>query len=219
MTLPLPETKQGTLSCEALEEIIGFSDRCQALVLGPGLSRNPETQKLVREILKNLKLPLVLDADGINALAGKVEIISSYEGPLVLTPHPGELSRLKGVSVPDIQKDRIKAAVDLASTTGKIVVLKGAATVIAEPEGSCWVNTTGNPGMASGGTGDVLTGIIGGFLAQGIDILTSTKLGVYLHGLAADLAVKEQGGLTLLAAGDIIKNLISAIRSLSNEYH
>ena len=219
MTLPLPETKQGTLSCEALEEIIGFSDRCQALVLGPGLSRNPETQKLVREILKNLKLPLVLDADGINALAGEVEIISNYEGPLVLTPHPGELSRLKGVSVPDIQKDRIKAAVDLASTTGKIVVLKGAATVIAEPEGSCWVNTTGNPGMASGGTGDVLTGIIGGFLAQGIDILTSAKLGVYLHGLAADLAVKEQGGLTLLAAGDIIKNLISAIRSLSNEYH
>lgn len=214
MSLPLPETKQITLSTKALEKIREFANRCEALIVGPGLSQNPETQELVRQVLKSLKLPLVLDADGINALARNMDIISSYEGPMVLTPHPGELARLIGTSVPEVQKDRIKSAVELAKTAGKIVVLKGAGTVIADEQGRSWVNTTGNPGMASGGCGDVLTGIIGGFLAQGIDVLTSAKLGVYLHGLAADLTVKKQNGLTLLVAQDIVENLIYAIRSV-----
>lgn len=214
MSLPLPETKEATLSGKALEEINRFASRCQALIVGPGLSRNPETEELVRQILKSLKLPLVLDADGINALEKNVEIISNYKGPAVLTPHPGELARLIGTSVPEIQKDRIKAASGLARNTGKIVVLKGAGTIIADARGECWVNTTGNPGMASGGCGDVLTGIIGGFLAQEMDNLTSAKLGVHLHGLAADLTVKKQNGLTLLIAQDIIENLVYAIRSV-----
>ena len=219
MSLPLPETKQGTLSTRALEGIMRFSSKCQALVLGPGLSGNPETHELVRHILSRMQLPLVLDADGINAVAGKVEIISNYRGSMVLTPHPGELARLVGISVQQVQKDRIKAALDLARSTGRIVVLKGAGTVIADAAGNCWVNTTGNPGMASGGSGDVLTGIIGGFLTQGMDILTSAQLGVYLHGLAADMVVNKRGGVTLLTAQDIIENLIFAIRSLRNEHH
>ena len=136
---------------------------------------------------------------------------------MVVTPHPGELARLMGTSTSEIQRDRIKASVDLAKRIGKIVVLKGAGTVIAEPEGNCWVNTTGNPGMACGGTGDVLAGMIGGFLAQKMDTLTATKLGVYLHGLAGDLAAKKQGEVSLLAQ-DIIENLAFAIRSLKNGY-
>ena len=124
-----------------------------------------------------------------------------------------------GISVQQVQKDRIKAALDLARSTGRIVVLKGAGTVIADAAGNCWVNTTGNPGMASGGSGDVLTGIIGGFLTQGMDILTSAQLGVYLHGLAADMVVNKRGGVTLLTAQDIIENLIFAIGSLRNEHH
>lgn len=219
MSLPLAETNQGTFSMRAFEKISHFARKCQALVLGPGISMNSETGELVRKILQTCNLPIVLDADAINALAGDTGIIKNYEGPLVLTPHPGELARAVGVSVSEVQGDRIKAAVDLASSTGKIVVLKGAGTIIATPEGSCWVNTTGNPGMAAGGSGDVLAGIIGGFLAQGVDILTSTKLGVYIHGLAADFVVKKQRGLTILTAQDIVKNLIHAIRSLHNEYY
>ncbi|MBE0478492.1 NAD(P)H-hydrate dehydratase [Candidatus Aerophobetes bacterium] len=219
MTLPLSETDKKALSCEAFKEISHFASKCQALIVGPGLSRSPQTQELIRQILRSFKLPLVLDADGINALTGDLGIISNYEGAMVITPHPGELARFVGTSVAQVQKDRIKAALALASGTGKVVVLKGAGTVIASPQGLCWVNTTGNAGMASGGTGDVLTGVIGGFLAQGMDVLTSAKLGVYLHGLAADLAVKKQGGLTLLIAQDIIENLVFAIRSLNNEYY
>ncbi len=219
MSLPLPETRKGSLAVKALEEINRFAGKCQALVIGPGLSNNPETQELVRQVLRSIKLPLVLDADGINAVAEEVGIISNYEGSMVLTPHPGELARLIKTSIAEVQKDRIKTAINLAKSTGKIVVLKGAGTVIADAKGNCWVNTTGNPGMASGGSGDVLTGIIGGFLAQGMDALTSAKLGVYLHGLAADLTVKGQSNITLLIAQDIIKNLIFAVRSLRNGYY
>lgn len=217
MTLPLPETEEGTLSFKAIEKIYKFAERYQALVIGPGLSRNPETKKLVKEILKNLDVPLVLDADGINSIAGELEFIRNYSGLAVLTPHPGELARLIGTSTSEIQKDRIRAAVNLAKQTGKITVLKGAKTVIAEPEENCWINTTGNAGMASGGTGDVLAGMIGGLLAQKKDALTATKLGVYLHGLAGDIAAQKYGQ-TSLTAQDIIEHLPSAIRSLKNEY-
>jgi len=217
MTLPLPETKEKTFSLKAMEQIESFQKRCQALVVGPGLSRNSESQELVREILRRFEIPLVLDADGINAIQGKTEIIASYQGPLVITPHPGEMARLVGISVAEVQRDRIKAALNLSKNTGKVVVLKGAGTVIAEPEGKCWVNTTGNPGMASGGVGDVLTGTIGGFLAQRMDVLMAAKLGVYLHGLAGDLAMKTKGQSCLLAT-DIIENLPFAIRSLKNGY-
>jgi len=213
MTLPLPETREGTLSVKAAEKIYNFIKKCEALVIGPGLSRNPETKELIKEILKTQDVPLVLDADGINSIAGEVEFIKNYSAPAVLTPHPGELARLVGESIPEIQKDRVQAASDLSSKTGKIAVLKGAGTVIADPEGNCWINTTGNAGMASGGTGDVLAGIIGGLLAQGKDGLTAAKLGVFLHGLAGDIAVQKYGQVSLTAE-NIIEFLPSAIRSL-----
>jgi len=216
MTLPLPETEQGSLSPRAFEKIMQFAEKCNALIIGPGLSRNSQTQKLIQKILKNLKLPIVVDADGINALAGKVDLISSYQAPMVLTPHPGEMARLRDTSVSEVQKDRIKSATTLAQETGKVVVLKGAGTVVARSDGECWINTTGNPGMASGGTGDVLTGIIGGFLVQGMKALDAAKLGVYLHGLAADFAAKEKEEVCLIAQ-DIIENLPVAIKSLRNK--
>lgn len=215
MSLPLPETGQGSLSSEALEEIKQFAKGCEALVLGPGLSRNASTQELVREILVNFNISVVLDADGLNALAGHIDLIEKYAAPMVLTPHPGEMSRLTGVSITEIQRDRIKAATDFAEKIGKVVVLKGAGTVIADPGGECWVNTSGNPGMASGGTGDVLTGIIGGFMAGKMNPLEAAKLGVFLHGLAADLSAEKKEEVSLIAQ-DIVDNLDSAIKMIKN---
>jgi len=215
MTLPLPETEEGTLSLKALDKIYQFAHRCKALVLGPGLSIQEETKELVKKVMASLKIPMVLDADGINALAENTKFIAQYPAPLIITPHPGELSRLLSIPIPEVQKDRIFSSRILAEKTGKIAILKGARTVITDEQGNSWVNSTGNPGMASGGSGDVLSGMIGGFLAQGIDPLMAAKVGVYLHGLAGDLAVKEKGQLSLIA-GDILGNIPQAIRSLKN---
>jgi len=215
MTLPLPETEEGTLSLKALDKICQFARRCKALVLGPGLSTQEETKELVKKIMVSLKIPLVLDADGITALAENTKLIAQYPAPLIITPHPGELSRLLSISIPEVQKDRIFSSKILAEKTGKIAILKGARTVITDEQGNSWVNSTGNPGMASGGSGDVLSGILGGFLVQGMDPLIAAKIGVYLHGLSADLVVKEKGQLSLIA-GDILENIPQAIRSLKN---
>ncbi|MCD6319023.1 NAD(P)H-hydrate dehydratase [Candidatus Aerophobetes bacterium] len=215
MTLPLPETEEGTLSLKALDKICQFARRCKALVLGPGLSTQEETKELVKKIMVSLKIPLVLDADGITALAENTKLIAQYPAPLIITPHPGELSRLLSISIPEVQKDRIFSSKILAEKTGKIAILKGARTVITDEQGNSWVNSTGNPGMASGGSGDVLSGILGGFLVQGMGPLMAAKIGVYLHGLSADLVVKEKGQLSLIA-GDILENIPQAIRSLKN---
>jgi len=216
MTLPLPETEEGTISSKALDKINKFACRCKALVLGPGLSTQEETKELVKKVMTSLKIPLVLDADGINALIENIELITRYPAPIIITPHPGELSKLLSLSIPEVQKDRILSSRILAEKTQKVVILKGARTVITDEQGNSWVNSTGNPGMASGGSGDVLSGMIGGFLVQGIDPPMAAKVGVYLHGLAGDLAVKEKEQLSLIA-GDILENIPRTIRSLKNE--
>ncbi len=215
MTLPLPDTREGTFSLKALDKIHQFAHHCKALILGPGLSTQEETKELVKKIMVSLKIPLVLDADGINALTENLKLIALYPAPLIITPHPGELSRLLSVSIPEVQKNRIFSSRTLAEKTQKIAILKGARTVITDEQGNSWVNSTGNPGMASGGSGDVLSGMIGGFLVQGMDPLMAAKVGVYLHGSAADLAVKEKGELSLIA-GDILENIPRVIRSLKN---
>jgi NAD(P)H-hydrate epimerase len=191
MTYPLPETKEHTLSFQALPLIKEKLRKCSALAIGPGLSTNSETCQLVYNLLKEIELPAVIDADALNCLAGKN---LDFKGKkFVLTPHPGEMGRLVGEEVRNIQADRIGWAKRLAEESGCVVVLKGARTVIASPEGECFINPTGNSGMASGGTGDVLTGMIGGFLAQGLPPLSSALLGVFLHGLCGDLAKRELG--------------------------
>jgi NAD(P)H-hydrate epimerase len=216
MTQPLPETGEQTLALDSLDIILEFCHRVRAVALGPGMSANGETVKLTQNLMMQCPIPIVLDADGINALAGNIDILSQRKLPTVITPHPGEMARLMDTSVKEIQQNRIEVARDFAVQHGVIVALKGARTVIAEPSGRVYVNPTGNPGMASGGTGDVLTGIIAGALTQGLDPVDATNLGIYLHGLAADIAAEELGEVALTAM-DIHDFMPEAIMELNLE--
>lgn len=217
MTLPLPQNEEKIISPQALEKIKKFSQKCKAIAIGPGLSFGEEIRELVKMIILQLDIPLVLDADGINVLAGELSLLSKYRASLIITPHPGEMSRLLGVSTKEVQRDRIKSALTLARETGAIAVLKGARTVIADKKGNSWINPTGNPGMASGGCGDVLTGIISGLLVQGFSSLEAAKAGVYLHGYAADLTVQKKEKVSLIAS-DILETIPEAIRRIRSEY-
>lgn len=168
MTEPLPDTAAGFLSTAAVGRIKQLLEGKTAVALGPGISTQPEVQELLLDIIPEVTVPLVIDADGITALATRPEILKKCKGTIVLTPHPGEMARLVGTTTQKVQEDRIGVAQGFASAYGCIVVLKGNRTVIAAPEGEVYINPTGNPGMASGGTGDVLTGMIGGLVAQGL---------------------------------------------------
>ncbi|MFH1406723.1 MAG: NAD(P)H-hydrate dehydratase [Candidatus Omnitrophota bacterium] len=215
MTKPLPQTNARTLSTMALKEIVEFSKECDVLAIGPGLSRNPQIHHLVQEVIAAVHKPVVIDADGINALAGKLDTLLKTNAPLVLTPHPGELARLLAVNTQDIQEQRAKIAVDFAKKYQVVLVLKGYRSVVVSREGEkTYINKTGNPGMASAGVGDVLTGMIASFIGQKIAPFEAAKLAVYLHGLAGDLAAKKKGEASLIA-GDIISNLSDAIKSLA----
>jgi hydroxyethylthiazole kinase-like uncharacterized protein yjeF len=186
MTLPLPDQGTGQLLEEAFDIIVGAAATKQAMAIGPGLGTAAHTRNLVSRIIKETDIPLVIDADGLNNLAGHLGWLKGRKGATVLTPHPGEMARLLGLSVLRIQQDRLQAARTLAVQNNVYVVLKGARTLVAAPSGGIWINPTGNPGMASGGMGDVLTGLICGFLSQGIDAEEACHAGVFLHGLAAD---------------------------------
>lgn len=217
MTLPLPQSKDKTLCREGFEKIKDFSQKCKAIAIGPGISSNKQTKELISMIIDQLNIPLVIDADGINVLAGELSLLKKYKASLIITPHPGEMGRLMGTSAEEIQKDRIRSTVALAKKIGAIVVLKGAKTVIASKEGNSWVNLTGNPGMATGGSGDILTGIIGGLLTQKLSSLEAAKTGVYLHGYAADLAAQKKGEISLIAS-DTLETIPEAIRRIKSEY-
>lgn len=216
MTEPLPETKEKTLALTALNRIRELLFRKTALALGPGLSLHPQTARLVQKIIRETTLPMVIDADGLSALAGKIDMLKRSRAPFILTPHPGEMARLTGRSVPEIQQDRIEVARQFAQEHKVILVLKGARTLIASPDGEVFVNPTGNPGMASGGMGDVLTGMIGGFLAQGLPPLEAAKLGVFLHGLAGDFVAHKKGEKGL-AATDLIAETPRLLRALATQ--
>ncbi|MFC1891776.1 NAD(P)H-hydrate dehydratase, partial [Thermodesulfobacteriota bacterium] len=193
MTLPLPETSDGTLSLKAEKEIVKFMADKTAVAIGPGLSVNDETSALVRKIIGQTDIPMVIDADGLNALAGHLEVLAEYKGTGILTPHPGEMGKLTGVKNNDIQADRVGYAAGFAAEYGCYLVLKGAGTIVAEPYGKINVNPTGNQALSSGGTGDVLTGMIAGFQARGLTALKAAQAGVYMHGLAADFLAEEMG--------------------------
>ena len=204
MTKPLPETSAGTLSEKAFPQVMKFSSKADCVAIGPGLSRNPGTQKLVRKLIVSLEKPMVLDADGLNAIEGQAQLLKRAQAPVIVTPHPGEMARLS--------KERV--AKTFANKYNVVCVLKGHRTVVARPDGKTYVNTTGNPGMAKGGTGDVLTGMIASFIGQGIGPFEAASLGVYLHGLAGDLAAKEKGEASMLAS-DLLDKIPAAIKKLS----
>jgi NAD(P)H-hydrate epimerase len=215
MTLALPAGASGHLAERAADVVLEAAEGKAVLALGPGLGTEPFTVAAIRRIALECPLPLVLDADGLNAFEGRASDLAARRAETILTPHPGELGRLLGISTAQIQEDRIAAARGAAEETGAIVVLKGHMTLIASGT-AVFVNPTGNPGMATGGTGDVLTGLIAGFLAQGLDALDAAVLAVYLHGLAGDLAAARLGEVSL-AAGDLIEILPAAFAALRGE--
>ncbi|HUM04208.1 MAG TPA: NAD(P)H-hydrate dehydratase [Terriglobales bacterium] len=216
MTEPLEETGGGTISLQALKSgrIDSLVDRKTVVAIGPGISRNPETSAFVRELVQKCETPAVLDADALNAFEGHVDQLQGRGRTLVITPHPGEMSRLTGLGVAQIQSQRVEVARQFAREHSLIVVLKGHRTLVASPDGTVWINPTGNPGMATGGTGDVLTGIVVGLIAQyPKSALAATALAVYLHGLAGDLVAAEIGE-TCLVATDLIRFLPAALRQV-----
>jgi len=210
MTCPLPETRKGSLSLKAKKEILKRADGADVVVLGPGLSQNPETKRLVRQIVTRIKKVMVIDADALNAISDDVPVLKEVKVSYVVTPHPGEMSRLVKKSASYIKKNRITVAKKFSNNYNAVVVLKGAGTVVVG-QGKTYVNKTGNPGMATAGSGDVLAGVIAGFLAQGLKVFEAARLGVYVHGLAGDLAAKEKGEAGLIA-GDILENIPYAIK-------
>lgn len=217
MTTPLPDQGTGLILDDAFDTLLAQTPGKQALAIGPGLGTESPTRKLVHRVIKELELPLVIDADGLNNLAGHTALIKHRSAPTVLTPHPGEMTRLTGLSTRQIQQDRLTIARKFAIDNRVCVVLKGARTVIAEPEGHVWINPTGNAGMASGGMGDVLTGMIAGFLAQGCSAVEAAIAGTYLHGLAADMLSRKMPWGYL--ATEVIQTIPLAIGKILSGKH
>jgi NAD(P)H-hydrate epimerase len=206
MTEPLPETPKQTLSLRAFNSILRLCENKKALIVGPGIGTFKETQSLILKLIKTLDLPIVLDADGLTALATQPKIIPATNRSLILTPHPGEMARLIGSTAKEIQENRIGISRKFSQSQHVHLVLKGHRTLIASPKGEIFINPTGNPGMASGGTGDVLAGMIGGLICQGFGILPCLQISVYLHGLAGDEVAREKGEKSLVAT-DLIQKI------------
>jgi hydroxyethylthiazole kinase-like uncharacterized protein yjeF len=213
MTEPLPETAARTLSMKAVERIGELASRMDAVALGPGIGLDAETQAAVRTLVRDVERPMVVDADALTALAGRPGVCRDAPASRFLTPHPGEAARLLGCGIAEVQADRIASARRLAAESGAVVALKGARTVVSRPDGPVTLNPTGNPGMATGGTGDVLTGIAGGLLAQGVAPVLALSAAVYLHGLAGDVAAETRGEAGLVA-GDVAAAIPAAIRRI-----
>jgi NAD(P)H-hydrate epimerase len=219
MTEPLPVVSSGALDAQAAERLADLARTRDALVIGPGLGQDTAAREFVREALRKHAGPVIVDADGLNALAASdrapraIDVLRR-DAPVVVTPHPGEMARLVGASTKDVQQRRLETARAFAVESGAVVVLKGQRTIVARPDGTACVNPTGNPGMATGGTGDVLSGIIGALLARGLDGWTAAVAAVYLHGAAGDVAAERRGEESLLA-GDVIEGIPEVLRGLA----
>jgi len=211
---PVPDDNTGSFTLDSLKDIKEFIKDMDVLAIGPGMGADEERAEVVKEILLDFQGPIVLDADGLNCISKiGLHIFNKRRAPTVITPHPGEFSRLLGISIKEIQQNRIEYSKHVAIKYNIITVLKGSNTVVANPNGEVYVNTTGNPGMATAGSGDVLTGIIASFIGQGIEPYKASVLGVYCHGLAGDMA-KEQKGEYGLIARDIFENIPSSIKAI-----
>jgi NAD(P)H-hydrate epimerase len=207
--LPLPETAEGTVAADSVAPLLELLEVADALAIGPGLTTNDQTVAFVRETVRRSPVPLILDADGLNAFTGDVAALQDRQADAVLTPHVGEFARLTGVKPRDLDADRPTHVRALAEQTGAVTLLKGSRTVIAQPDGRLFVNVTGSPALATAGTGDVLTGMIGGLLARGVPPLESAAAAAYLHGLAGVFAGRDQAEGAL--AGDVLERIPEAL--------
>lgn len=209
MLLPLDETQDGTLSLMCKSKLLNKVLESDAIVLGCGLGSGLDVFELVSEIIRKSSCPIILDADGINAINKNINLLQEAQAPIVITPHPGEMARLLNISIEKVQSDRINIAQKFAMKFRVVVVLKGVFTIIATPKGQIFVNPTGNPGMAKGGSGDILSGMIASFVAQGLTLVDSAMCGVFLHGLAGDTCAHRisQYGMTPTDMLDVIPHL------------
>jgi NAD(P)H-hydrate epimerase len=215
MCQALASTPQGTISLEALPVINNLLGSTSVCAIGPGMSRYDEAYKILCFVLENAGIPVLIDADGLNALQGNAEILKDRQIPVVITPHPGEMARLTGLKIEEIQENRLEIARQFAQEWGITIVLKGNRTVVACPSGDLFVNITGNPGMATAGSGDVLSGIILGLMAQGMKAHQAALAGVYIHGRAGDRAAESTGQRGLVAT-DMINCLPEVLRQLES---
>ncbi len=228
MTVPLPDAGNGYLTNSAFPTIERLLEGRDAVAVGPGIDRHPGTVALVQQLVASVACPLVIDADGLNALAEDISVLRGAKSrSIVLTPHPGEMARLLGTSVPDVEAIRISVAEEFAREYGVYLVLKGARTIIASPDGISAINGSGNPGMATGGMGDVLTGIIVSLMGQGYSAWDASRMGVFIHGYAADMIAEEKGEIGMTATdvmeklpyvfNKLLKNtLLSAFRTIGD---
>lgn len=220
MTLPLEDSSKGALSSKAIDEILSFaSGRIDAIAIGPGIGVSDDTEKLIARLVKNSPVPLVIDADGINSLSANPDILLKAKSAVIITPHPGEMARFyssafkQEYKISDVERNRLEVSTKLATEYNINVVLKGVPSVIASPKGDVFINSTGNPGMATAGAGDVLTGIIASLVGQGLSPLNASVSGVYIHGLSGDIASAKKGQHCMLAS-DIIDCLSDAFNSI-----
>jgi NAD(P)H-hydrate epimerase len=212
LTWPLPDDGEGRIDAAALTKLLELADANDALAIGPGLGQTPGVSRMVKGLIGAVRKPTILDADALNALGGQPDQLTGL-GPLaIITPHPGEFARLVGSDTKSVQSRRAEAAADLARRHGVVVVLKGHGTVVTDGE-NLYINRTGNPGMATGGSGDVLTGLVVAFAGQGLTPLDAAVLAVHVHGLAGDLAARELGQ-TALVASDLLRYLPAALRTV-----
>jgi NAD(P)H-hydrate epimerase len=213
MTEALDETAAGTVDFSALDRVLDL--KADVMAVGPGLGQEPSTVAFIQGLVERAGVPLVLDADAINAFSGDPERLVGRDGvDVIITPHPGEMARLLNISIEAVQHDRLNYARDFAAAHRVHVVLKGHRTIIAAPENRAFVNLTGNAGMATGGTGDLLTGMIAAWFAQILDAEAACKLAVYLHGTAGDLAEADEGEVALIAS-DVANHLGDAVLELT----
>lgn len=212
MTLPLKETKEQSVAFSAFRQVQNLYSKYNVIAIGPGMTTHPGTQKFILKIIAASPHPLIIDADAINTIAGNLKILTLTKTIKILTPHPEEMARLTNLKKKFIESNRKKVAVGFAIKYNCILLLKGSRTIVASEKGKIYINKTGNPGMATAGSGDVLTGMIAAFVGQGLPAFDATKYGAYLHGKAGDMAAKSKSRLSMIAS-DIIDFIPEAIKN------
>lgn len=217
MTEPLPETPNKTISFEALDKVLTLLEGKDALLIGPGISTHQSTSEFVLSLIPKINIPAVFDADALNIMASKPEVLKSLTSPAVLTPHPGEFARLLNISTQEVVEKKLELAPQFSEKYGVYLMLKSYKTLISSPEGRVYINPTGNPGLATAGSGDVLSGMIGSMIIQERNVLDAILAAIYIHGLSGDIGAKRLGEKPL-TAGNIITYLPSALKSMGSDF-